>query len=235
MKISKIKIGKRHRLDLGDIKSLAASIKAVGLLHPVVIRPDGRLIAGERRMAAFKSLGRTEIPATVVDIKSIVLGEAAENFDRKDFTLSEAVAIKREIEPEIKAEAKERMLAGKPCGKLPPGVKGKARDEVAKFTGVKPRTLEKAEAVVKAAEDNPAKFGKLKDEMDRTGRVDGAFKRLKVARQAAAIKAEAPPLPNQGPYRVIVVDPPWPYEVRQEDPSHRAVHPYPLMSIKQIC
>ena len=41
-------------------------------------------------------------------------------------------------------------------------------------------------------------------------------------------------MPGNGPYRVIVVDPPWPYEVRKDDPSHRATHPYPQMSIAQI-
>ena len=41
----------RHRKDLGDFQSLAASIASVGLLHPIV-RPDGELIAGMRRPAA---------------------------------------------------------------------------------------------------------------------------------------------------------------------------------------
>jgi N6-adenosine-specific RNA methylase IME4 len=54
-------------------------------------------------------------------------------------------------------------------------------------------------------------------------------------RQAEAIRAEPPPLPGNGPYRVIVADPPWPYELRKEDPSHRATHPYPQMSVAQIC
>ena len=46
--ISKIKVGKRHRKNLGDLTSLAASIKELGLLHPIVVRPDGKLIAGEK-------------------------------------------------------------------------------------------------------------------------------------------------------------------------------------------
>jgi N6-adenosine-specific RNA methylase IME4 len=54
-------------------------------------------------------------------------------------------------------------------------------------------------------------------------------------RQAGAIRAEPPPLPDRGPYRVIVADPPWPYEIRREDPSHRATHPYPQMSTAEIC
>ena len=41
--IDQIKIGTRHRKDLGDIDALAANIAELGLLHPIVIRPDGTL------------------------------------------------------------------------------------------------------------------------------------------------------------------------------------------------
>ena len=66
--ISKIKVRSRYRKDLGDLAGLAASIKELGLLHPVVVRDDGRLIAGERRLAACKLLGWKTVPVTVIDI-----------------------------------------------------------------------------------------------------------------------------------------------------------------------
>jgi hypothetical protein len=44
-----IRVGKRHRKDMGDLDAFACNIKEIGLLHPPVIRPDGLLIAGERR------------------------------------------------------------------------------------------------------------------------------------------------------------------------------------------
>jgi N6-adenosine-specific RNA methylase IME4/ParB-like chromosome segregation protein Spo0J len=230
--ISDIRIGKRHRRDMGDVASLAASIAHIGLMHPVVIRTDGRLIAGERRILAAKQLGWKTIPATVVDLEKVALGEFAENAVRKDFTLSEAVAIKRALEPIERAEAKERMLAGKPSGKFP---KGRALDKVAKVVGRDRTTIARAEAIVAAADAEPEKFGKLLADMDRTGRVNGVYKRLKVIKQATEIRKEPPPLPGNGPYRVIVADPPWPYEPRKDDPSHRANLGYPQMSIAQIC
>ena len=52
---------------------------------------------------------------------------------------------------------------------------------------------------------------------------------------AEQIRNEPPPLPDRGPYRVIAADPPWPYEIRKEDPSQRGTTPYPQMSIQQIC
>lgn len=117
--IAEIRIGHRHRRDLGDVDQLAASIADLGLLQPVVVRPDGQLIAGERRLRAAQLLGWKEIPVSIVDLTEIARGEYAENTLRKNFTLSEAVAIKRALEPLERAAAKERMLAGKPSGKFP--------------------------------------------------------------------------------------------------------------------
>jgi len=243
-RIDEIVIGERTRRDLGDIEGLAASINELGLLQPVVVRPDGRLIAGERRLAAAKFIGWNEIPIRVIDLDAVVRGEFAENTCRKDFTLSEAVAIKRALEPVEKAAAKERQReAGrqrgrgkKASGKLP-GAKGEAADKAAKATGMARRTLEKAEAVVSAAEAEPAKFGKLLADMDRTGRVDAPFRRLNVMRQAERIRAEPPPLPGNGPYRVATIDIPWAAEPEgdADRAAHRGYWPYPTLTIEQAC
>jgi N6-adenosine-specific RNA methylase IME4 len=225
---------------MGDIDGLAASMADLGLLHPIVIRPDNVLIAGERRLLAAKLLGWETIPVTVVHLDAVARGELAENEVRKDFTLSEAVAIKRALQPLEKVAAKERQAArgGKgriASGKLPTAITGRAADKAAKATGMTRRTLEKAEAIVDAAEAEPQKFGKLLEQMDDTGRVNGVYRRLKIAKQAEQIRKEPPPLPGNGPYRVIVIDPPWPYEKRDEDPSHEGVRPYHSMSVEEIC
>jgi N6-adenosine-specific RNA methylase IME4 len=203
------------------------------MLHPIVITPDGMLVAGERRLIACKQLGWTEIAVTIVDLDDIVRGQLAENAIRKDFLPSEIDAIRRALEPIERAAAERRMKAGTPA-KVSQG-SGRATDKIGVFAGVSGRTVEKIAAVVAAAEADPEKFGRLVEDMDRTGRVDGPHRRLKVMRQAEAIRAEPPPYPNQGPYRVIIADPPWPYELRQQDPSHRGVLPYTSMSLAQIC
>ena len=56
--ISSIHIGKRHRKDMGEIDALARSMADLGLLQPIVIRPDDRLIAGHRRLAADCHCGK---------------------------------------------------------------------------------------------------------------------------------------------------------------------------------
>src|ERR1039457_3539068 len=99
MRIEQIQIGFRYRKDLGDLRPLVDSIAEVGLLHPVVVTPEGRLIAGQRRLEACRLLGWMEVPVTVVDLYQAARGEAHENFVRKDLLPSEIVALKRAIEP----------------------------------------------------------------------------------------------------------------------------------------
>ena len=241
---NEIKIGKRHRKELGDIKALAADINQHGLLHPIVIGLRNNLIAGERRLAAWKvsNFRDQAIPIHTVPLDDIVGGEWAENDPalRKNFTPSEAVAIARELRPRLEAAAKERQRAGgqiKGSGKkLADADKGRAVAKIAKATGKGARTLEKAEAIVAAAEKEPAKFGKLKSDMDKSGRVDGPFKRLQTMLAAEQIRKEPPPLPGNGPYRGIVADPPWAAEPEDDDPARleRGYYPYPTMTPAQI-
>jgi ParB family transcriptional regulator, chromosome partitioning protein len=192
-KISEIKIGYRHRKEMGDLQALADSIKAVGLLHPVVINTKDELIAGARRIEAVKRLGLGLISVTVVDLNEIVKGEFAENDQRKSFTPSEAVAIKRMVEPEIAAEAKARQavggkLKGKSGAKLAPAAKGKTRDKVSRYTGIKRTSLKKAEAVIAASEAEPEnkEIAGLVKEMDATGKIDGAYQKLTAAQDKEA-------------------------------------------------
>jgi SAM-dependent methyltransferase len=185
--ISSIKVGKRFRRDLGDIDTLAESIRdGPGLLHPIVITPDRMLIAGFRRLTACKQLGWTTIPVRVVDLEQVIEGEFAENACRKDFALSEVAAIARKLRPVIEAKAKKRKLSGLngTVGQTLPddGPKGKSRDIIARCVGVSGVTLEKVEAIVAAAEEDPERFGKFKERMDETGKVNKFFQQLRVAR-----------------------------------------------------
>ena len=240
MQIAEIKIGKRHRRDMGDIEGLAASIRDVGLLHPVVVTPERRLIAGERRIHAYQLLERDSIPVTIVDLDKIARGEHAENTFRKDFTLTEAVAIKRAVEPLVRAEAKERMRLspgrGKRGANLAPLKKGTTRDLVAAHTGKARTSLAKAEALVAAAEAEPdnVKIKRLVEDMDKSGRVNAPYRRLTIMKQAETIRAEPPPLPGNGPYRAGMIDIPWAYEPDDDSPE-RAVLPYATLSIHQAC
>ncbi len=204
--IAKIRVGKRHRRDLGDVARLAASIADLGLLHPVVITPDGALIAGERRLKACKALRWTDVPVNVVDIDAIARGELAENVCRKDFTPSEMVAIAATVERRERELAKQRQTLGKISTR---SEAGKARDKIAAPLRVSGRTLEKARAVVQAAEQEPEQFGHLVAEMDRTGKVSAAHRAVRRAQDEKQIIGLAP---VAGKFKTLVLDPPWQYD-----------------------
>ena len=104
--VASIIVGSRFRKGTGDINALARSIADIGLLHPIAVTPDGRLIAGARRLLAFKHLGKSEIPVHVVDLDEIIRGEFAENMYREDFTASEKAKIADAVE-ELERDAQE--------------------------------------------------------------------------------------------------------------------------------
>ena len=131
MPLDAIRMGERHRRDLGDLDPLVASMDEIGLLHPVVVHPDGTLIAGQRRLRAAERLGWSEVPVTVVDVDEIVRGEVAENTHRKDLTPSELVAVAQEVERREREEARQRKAHGGRAGKLPERQIGDTRDRVA--------------------------------------------------------------------------------------------------------
>lgn len=81
----------RTRFDDEAMDALAASIREVGVLQPIVVGPadpDGRhvLVAGERRLRASKLAGLDEIPAVIRDSdEATQLAEALiENVQRED-------------------------------------------------------------------------------------------------------------------------------------------------------
>lgn len=180
--IDAIRIERRFRSDLGDLQPLVKSIDSLGLLHPIVVRPDGMLIAGLRRLEACRLLGWTEIPVRVLDLDDLLSGQRDENVVRKDFTPSEAVAIGEACREELERQARERQATlNRPdaCGNFPQAVKGKTRDQVGKIVGMSGRTYEKAKAVVEAAKTQPEEFAPLAEEMDTTGNVDLAYRKVK--------------------------------------------------------
>ena len=226
--IDSIQVGFRYRKDLGDLRSLADSIGEVGLLHPVVVTPEGRLISGQRRLEACRTLGWSDVPVTVVDLLQSARGEAHENLARKDLLPSEIVALKRAIEPLERKEARQRQGERTDLGQSETQTecRGDARDKIARYLSVGRTTIDRAEAVLDAAEEHPEEYGHLVEQMDRSGKVAGAFRRLNVLKQAKALEASPPPLPT-GPFQVIVADPPWPYA------SGNSL-PYPTMSLEAI-
>lgn len=105
--IDRIQRGKyqpRQHFDQESLNELADSIRAQGIVQPIVVRPEGNhfeLVAGERRWRAAQLAGLQKIPAVVreLDAKSVAAIALIENIQREDLNpLEEARAFLRLIE-----------------------------------------------------------------------------------------------------------------------------------------
>ena len=95
----------RTHMDQESLNELAASIKAQGVMQPILVRPvDGgryEIIAGERRWRASQLAGLHEVPVLVRDIPddSALAMSLIENIQREDLNpLEEAMGIQRLID-----------------------------------------------------------------------------------------------------------------------------------------
>lgn len=107
LNISEIKCEARFRLDLGDLDTLVESIKEKGILQPITVDSNMKLLAGGRRLTASKKAGLTKIPALVRkssdDIDALEV-ELFENIHRKDFDWAEEAACVAKIDSLYKAK-----------------------------------------------------------------------------------------------------------------------------------
>lgn len=107
LKIALLQPGKyqpRTRMDKESLQELAESIKAQGVMQPVLVRPvsAGRyeIIAGERRWRAAQMAGLTEVPALIREVpdEAALAMSLIENIQREDLNpLEEALGIQRLI------------------------------------------------------------------------------------------------------------------------------------------
>ncbi len=88
----------RAAFDEESLEELAASIKAVGVLQPIVVRPQGgrfQVVMGERRVRAARMVELTTVPAIIreTDDNHLLRDALLENIHREDLNpLEEAAA-----------------------------------------------------------------------------------------------------------------------------------------------
>jgi ParB family chromosome partitioning protein len=104
LSIDQVVVGDRVRKDFGNLDELCDSIRAVGLIQPIVLTRDYALIAGERRLRALRKIGVTTLPHgklfvfnDEVDELKVKAMEIEENVKRKELSWQEAVTAKRRL------------------------------------------------------------------------------------------------------------------------------------------
>ena len=95
----------RTKMDPSSLDELAASIKAQGLMQPILVRPVGteryEIIAGERRWRAARIAGLAEVPVVVREVtdQAALAMALIENIQREDLNpLEEAQGVQRLVE-----------------------------------------------------------------------------------------------------------------------------------------
>ncbi len=252
------------RRQLQGVPELAASITTVGLLNPITVTKGLRLVAGYHRLQACRSLGWKVIPAVVLAGNDLdaALAEVDENLFRTELTVLERAEYLKRRKELYEAKYPSTKRGGNP-GKAGGG-KAPRSERIASFaadtasrSAVSGRTVQQEvqiaerlhSEVKKAIRDLPLANSKVellrlaRMEPSAQRRVVGvvargdakgiaeAARKLARANQAKAIRTYTPP---KGKFSVIVVDPPWPYECRTEDPTHLGTVPYPTMTIREI-
>jgi ParB family chromosome partitioning protein len=192
--VASIRVGQRHRRDLGDLNALVSSIEREGLLQPITITPDGLLVCGARRLAAVRALGwktvNVWVRSAISDRLAHLLAEQDDNVLHKQLTPLEAEALYREIKQLLAEDASRRQTASRFSADNQPGSDGGSN-----FDPPSPsadRTRKQAAAMIPGApsETTLDKIGYLKDTAANVSLPD------EVRRQAtdglAQIEADAP-------------------------------------------
>tara|TARA_X000000368_G_C22991848_1_gene694702 strand:+ start:179 stop:1021 length:843 start_codon:yes stop_codon:yes gene_type:complete len=103
----------RKSFKKGELEELASSIKAKGILQPIVVRPTKdnhyEIIAGERRWRGARIAGLHEIPAVIKEMSDQMVHEAAliENIQRENLNAVEEAKAYQAILKNNKADQEQ--------------------------------------------------------------------------------------------------------------------------------
>jgi len=239
------------------VDALANSIQTLGQLQPILVTPEYRLIAGYHRYLAQKQLGADQIRVEVLDVEKADqrMAEIDENLIRSELTalekgehLAERKRLYEALHPETKNGTNQHTRVGKV---------GQPRftREVASKTGTGERTIRHAVSISNRLDDgvrdtirhlpiadNQRELGRLakleaNEQKMVAERLSLGASSVRVARKgliADKIDREAVKWPD-GPFNVLVADPPWQYEKRVNDATSRNQVGYPTMTQEEIC
>lgn len=144
--------------DHGDIRALKESIKDVGLICPVAITEDYRLLAGRRRYQALIELGWEEVDCHIIPINGdrLLAFRIAlhENLKRKPLTDPEVAMAIKEYD-ELKRKLEGEQPRGKHHSSPHCGDDGWTQDKTATDLGISRQAVGKAVEIATAIDKYP--------------------------------------------------------------------------------
>ncbi len=240
------------------VDALANSIQTLGQLQPILVTPEYSLIAGYHRYLAQKQLGADQIRVEVLDVEKADqrMAEIDENLIRSELTAlerGEHLAERKRLYEALHPEAKNGT--NQHTRRVRDVCEPRFTKDVATKTGSSERTIQHAVSISNKLDDgvrdtirhlpiadNQRELGRLAkleaEEQKRVAeRLSLGASSVRVARKgliADKIDREATKWPD-GPFNVLVADPPWQYEKRVNDATSRNQVAYPTMTQEEIC
>ena len=98
---------------LGNLKELKKSIEEIGLICPLAIDENGKMLAGRRRFKALMELGWEEVPCVVYPAGDDALALRVtidENQRHKPYTEPEAAAFVKQYDEVMRKRAEKELL-----------------------------------------------------------------------------------------------------------------------------
>jgi N6-adenosine-specific RNA methylase IME4 len=218
-----------------DFEELKRDIAQNGLIQPIWLHPDGRIIDGRNRWRACLETNTTAHFEIWDEAKHgpLINFVLSLNLHRRHLDSSQRAVIAIEVLPILEEQARQRQLATLKQNQntdvelFPHRVNGKARDQTAVLMQTNGRYIQDAKRL---KEEAPDLFDKVKN-----GQLTIPQAKQEIARHHVPTPAITPPLPL-GKYRCIVLDPPWPMKKieREERPNQGIELDYPTMSLEEI-
>jgi len=219
------------RREHGNIEELKNSIKEVGLINPLTINQNYRLLAGRRRFQALKELGFKTVPVRVLESEDELFDfrvALIENIQRKNLSDPELAAAIKEYD-----EMMRRLKGSKPKGNietlkqftdLPQCNKseGWTQEQTAKNLNISQPAVSKAIQIATAIEEYP--------ELAKERKGNVIIKKYKRKKDEEKIKNKKFPV-IEGKYKTILIDPPWDYELNLDG---RAKPEYATMDLEEL-
>lgn len=221
-----------------ELAGLEASLLAEGC-RDSLIAWNGILIDGHNRR---EICNKHDLPYEVVD-REFKDRDAAKvwiirnQFARRNLMPFQRAELALQLEPLLADAAKANQKAGgaksSGDGRVVRQKSDKPLDtkkSLAAAAGVSHDTIHKAK-VIAAKAPEPVKAKLRRGETTIHKEYKAIVKADRKAKQVADVKSAKLPA---GKFHVIAADPPWAYESRADDSTHRAANPYPSMSIDEI-
>ena len=235
IKLSEIKEAEPKR-EHGKVEfsELKASIEKLGLIEPLVVNQENKLLCGRRRYQAVKELGWEDVDIRIIKTKNeleefdIALDE---NIKRKQLTpLEEGQALleRKKIYERMYPETKQGAIPGNQekgsvggktakCAVLPDSFVTNTSQKL----GISERGIRKNIQAAELVEEHP--------ELASEKKVSRIIMKHEINKQKEKIKTLITP---KGKFDVIVIDPPW--ESIYNPEGRRGGAKYPTMTIEQI-